>query len=210
MTLPNDSINVTPGSGIPIATHAISGKEYQGLILAGPSGHLTDSLPTYIAWANDVALAASKYHISILNASGSGKIVRCHKLFAVNIRVTAATGAMLRFNTYKITAHSGGTPVTPEKMDTDNANLPAEITVITGATSVTLGNILFGIPLTGEEIGATGNLALGTHVLQGLNLLFESERIQEIVLREGEGIAVRQITSNTAGTYGWLLIFTVE
>lgn len=210
MALPNDSVNVTPGSGVLVATHTIASKEYQTIIPAGPSGHLIDSLPTYLAWVNDIVFAANKYHISILNAAGSGKVVRCHKLFAVNLRVTAATGVMLRFDTFKITAHSGGTVVTPEKMDSDNTDLPAQITVRTGATSVTLGNRFFGLPMINEEIGATGTLAVGTHILQGLNLLFESERIQEIILRENEGLAVRQITSNTAGTYGWLLVFTVE
>lgn len=210
MTLPNDSINVTPGVGEVVATHIIGGKEYQVVILAGPSGHLTDSLDTHLAYADNVAFAGNKYHVSILNASGSGKIVKCHKIFAINLQVAGVTGVMVRFDVFKIIAHSGGTIVTPEKLDTIVDNLPAGITVRTGATSVTLGNKLFGLAITNEEIGATGQLITGTHVLQGLNLLFESPRIQELTLREGEGFAIRQITTSTVGSYGWILIFTVE
>lgn len=208
--LPNDSVSVTPGSGVNIATQTINSKEYQAVINAGCSGHLLDSKPSYIAWANDVAFAGSKYHISILNATGSGKIVRVIKLFAVNVMVASATGVGVRFDMHRISAHSGGTAISVEKMDTANDAPPAGVTVRTGATSVTLGNRLFGMPTTGEEVGATTNLNLGFHLMQGMNLLFEADRIQELVLREGEGFAVRQITSSTAGTYGWLMVYTLE
>lgn len=210
MALADTGVNVTPGTGATIATHTIDGKEYQVIQLAGPNGHIESTRDTYMAWVNDAAFAGSKYHISILNAAGSGKIVKVHKLFAVNVRVATVTGGMVRFDVHKITAHSGGTAITPEKLDTVNADLPAGVTVRTAATAVTLGNRIFGFAITGEEIGATMALNLGFHALAGLNLMFESERIQDMILREGEGVAVRQITSSTAGTYGWLMIFTVE
>jgi len=210
MALPDTGIGVTPGSGLNIATHLVGGKEYQVVQLAGAAGHIEASKPTYMAWVNDSAFAASKYHISIMNASGSGKLVRVIKLFAVNIRVASVTGGMVRFDVHKTTAHSGGTAITAEKLDTLNGNLPAQITLATAPTSVTLGNRIFGFAVTGEETGATMALNLGFTALAGLNLMFESDRIQELILREGQGVAVRQITSSTAGTYGWLMLFTVE
>lgn len=207
MSLPNDSILVTPGTGATVATHLIGGKEYQVVMVAGPSGHLQDSLPTYVAWANDVAHAQNKYHISILNPAASGKIVKVHKLFCVNLQAATATGVMERYDIFKITAHSAGTLITAEALDSTNATPSA--TVRTDAT-VTAGNKLFGFTTTNEEVGATGTLISGTHILAGLNLLFEGSRIQELTLRESEGLAAQQITSSTVGTFGWILVFTEE
>jgi hypothetical protein len=207
---PNDGVQVTSGTGVDLPTHLIDGKEYQVAMLAGPSGYLSNAKDTFMAWTNNSAFAANKYHISILNASGSGRVVRCHKLFAVNLQVAGVTGVMVRFDAFKITAHSGGTAITPEKFDTATADLPAQITVRTGATSVTLGNRVFGFTSTNEEVGATTQLNLGFSILQGTNLMFESDRTQELILRPGEGFAMRQITSSTVGSFGWLLVFTEE
>jgi hypothetical protein len=207
---PNDEVEVTPGTGVDLPTQLIAGKEYQVVMLAGPAGYLNNAKETYMAWANNSAFAANKYHISILNASGSGRVIKCHKLFAVNLQVSGVTGVGVRFDAFKITAHSGGTLITPESFDTANAALPAQITVRTGPTSVTLGNRLFGFTTTNEEVGATVQLNLGFSILQGLNLLYESDRTQELTLRPGEGFAMRQITSSTAGSFGWLLVFSEE
>jgi hypothetical protein len=205
---PNDGVQVTPGSGVDLPTHLIDGKEYQVVMHAGPDGYLANAKETYLAWANAVAFAANRYHISILNAAGSGRVIRLQKLFAVNLQVTGVTGVSIRFDAFRTTAHSGGTLITPEPFDTENVALPAQVTVRTAPTSVTLGNRLFGFTTTNEEVGATVNLNSGFSYLQGLNLIYESDRIQELILRPGEGFAMRQITSSTAGSFGWLLVFT--
>ena len=38
----------------------------------------------------------------------------------------------------------------------------------------------------------------------------EGEVLQEITLREGEGLLVKQITSSTVGSYGVLAVVTAE
>jgi hypothetical protein len=38
----------------------------------------------------------------------------------------------------------------------------------------------------------------------------ESTEMQELRLREGEGMTVKQITSSTVGSFAWLLAFTAE
>jgi hypothetical protein len=209
MGFPNDSTAITPGAGATIATHVVGGKKYQVVIPAGPGGHLENSLPTYIAYVDAVAFAQNKHHISILNASGSGKIVKLQKAFAINLQLAAVTGVGVRFETRRITAHSGGSSITPEKFDSDNADLPAGITIRTGPTSVTEGNLLFAQAVQNDEAGLTG--AFPTAWIQAMsNWLFESPRIQELTLREGQGITFKQITATTVGSFGWILIFTVE
>jgi hypothetical protein len=208
---PNDSVSITPGSGTTIAAHTVDGKTYPVIIPAGPNGHLTDSAPSYLAWANDVTTdnATNVSHISILNTT-TDKIVQLHKLFMVPLQTAAVTGIMLRFDALRITAHSAGTQITPEVLDSTNAALPAGVTVRTKAT-VTEGAQLFGWALSNDEIGATGAIVAGATILQGLNLMFESPRIQDFTLRQNEGLHIKQVTATSvAALFGYILIFTVK
>jgi len=208
---PNDSVSITPGSGTTIAAHTVAGKTYPVIIPAGPNGHLTDSAPSYLAWANDVTTdnATNVSHISILNTT-SDKIVQLHKLFMVPLQTAAVTGIMLRFDALRITAHSSGTQITPERLDSTNAALPAGVTVRTKAT-VTEGAQLFGWALSNDEIGATGAIVAGATILQGLNLMFESPRIQDFTLRQNEGLHIKQVTATSvAALFGYILLFTVK
>lgn len=211
MALPNDSIAITPGSGAVVAAHTINSKTYQVVIPAGPNGHLVDSTPTFVAWANDVSCdnTANVSHFSILNEEANS-IVQIHKLFAVNLNVTAITGIMLRFDIMRITAHSGGTTITPETMDSTNAALASGVTCRSKST-VTEGNRLFGYACTNDEVGVTGAVIAGTHALQGLNLVFESPRIQDLTLRQNQGLHVKQVTATSVGgIYGYICVFTVK
>jgi hypothetical protein len=64
--------------------------------------------------------------------------------------------------------------------------------------------------MTNDEIGATGAIIAGAVAFQGLNLLFESPRIQELTLRQGEGIHVKQVTATSVGGInGYICIFSV-
>jgi hypothetical protein len=211
MARPNDSIAITPGSGATVAANTIASKVYQVVIPAGPNGHLVDSAPTYIAWANDVTCdnTANVSHFSILNTE-STSLVQVHKLFAVNLQVAAIAGIMMRFDVHRITAHSDGTLITPEAADSTNAAIPAGVTCRTKAT-VTEGNRLFGYATTNDEIGTTGNVVAGSVLLQGLNLVFESPRIQDITLRQNQGLHIKQVTATSVGgLYGYICVFTVK
>jgi hypothetical protein len=207
--LPNDSFLQQPGaSGTALATHAVGGKEYPVVMRAGPSGHILDSLETWIGYADAVAYAANKQMISLLNASGSGKIVKVRKLFLVNLALAAVTGVAVRLDVKRITAHSAGTVITPQAMDSQNAVLPVGITLRTGST-VTEGALLFPITMANDEVGATQAFP-SSLLMQGFNWLFEHDATQDLVLREGEGLTVKNITSTTVGSLGIILLFTVE
>ena len=162
---------------------------------------------THYAFADAVAFAANKHHISILNAAGSGKVVKVRKIFPCDLQLAAATGVAVRFDFKRATAHSAGTLITPEKADSNNAALPAQITVRTGA-GVTEGNILWPYTCTNDEVGATQAFA-SAQLMQALNSVPDGNEIQELTLREGEGLTVKQITSTAVGSFGWLMVFTV-
>lgn len=131
MAKPNSSIAITPGSGAVVAAHEIDGKRYQVVIPAGPNGDLSDSSETWIAWANDVSFdnATNVSHFSILNGNTEGRILKLHKLFVIPVTITAITGIMIRFDVMRITDHSSGTDITPEKFDSANASLPSGIEI---------------------------------------------------------------------------------
>jgi hypothetical protein len=208
---PNDSVAITPGSGTTIAAHTVASKTYPVIIPAGPNGHLTDSAPSYLAWANDVATdnATNVSHFSLLNTT-SDKIVQLHKLFVVPLQTAAVTGIMLRFDANRITAHSGGTLITPEALDSTNAAVPAGVTLRTKAT-ITEGNRLFGWAVSNDEVGATGAIIAGAHILQGLNLMFDSPRIQDFTLRQNQGLHIKQVTATSvAALFGYICLFTVK
>lgn len=167
------------------------------------------ALPTYYALADNVALAANKHHLSIINATGSGKVVMVKKLFHINLQIASVTGVAARFDIKRTTAQSGGTAITPASMDSANPSLPAQITVSTGASSVSESTLLFPLVTQSDEVTAA-NTAVANYLQQGLNLILESTELQEVRLREGEGLTAKQITSTTVGTFAWLAAFTVD
>lgn len=167
------------------------------------------ALPTYYALADAVTFAANKQLISILNAAGSGKVVAIKKLFMINTQLSSVTGVAVRADVKRMTAHSGGTTITPTLCDSDNAALPAEITVRTGATSVTESSLLFPLTFTNDEAGATQAFP-STQLMAAFNWMPEGVETQETRLRPGEGLTVKQITSSTVGQFAWLMVFTVD
>jgi len=163
---------------------------------------------TWVAYADAVAFAANKHHLTLFNGAGSGVVVKAMKLFAVNLQSAAVTGVFVRFDIMRASASSAGTALTPVALNTANASLPAQVTVRTGAT-VTEGALLFPYISLNEEETATQALTKA-FLGQFESLLFEGIDVQPLTLREGEGVTVKQITSSTVGSFGWIVVFTVE
>lgn len=172
----------------------------QGLFLA--------ALETWVAYVDSVAFAQNKQHISIFNASGTGKVVKVRKLFAVDLQTGAVTGVVSRFDVKRITAAFAGTTATANPMDTNNAALPAGVTVRTNGT-VTEGNLLFPWITTSEEETQLQTLSKAMYQA-ATNMLIEGPEVQELTLREGQGLTVKQITNTIVGLFGWIVVFTVE
>lgn len=171
-------------------------------------GVFTAALPTYYAVADATAFTGSKTHFSIVNEAGSGVVIAIRKLFAVNVQTASVTGIALRMEARKLTAHSGGTAITPNTCDSANPALPAQITVKTGATP-TGTTLLYPFIITTEEETTSG--ALTKNMFQSMNSLQpEGPEQQEYRLREDEGFSVFQVTSSTVGSYAWFMVFTVE
>src|SRR4030065_1844554 len=95
MSLPNDSILVTPGVGATVATHNPGdGKKYQVVMIANSLGHLEDTNPSYSWWIPTAAVGASKLYGDIFNASGSGKKIKIRGIWCIVDSDTAVVGAL--------------------------------------------------------------------------------------------------------------------
>jgi hypothetical protein len=202
MAQANDSVNVTPGSGATIATHLAASKEYQVFMQANPDGHILGSLPTYSAWSTVLAASANLVYWHLFNASGSGKIIKVRKIF---IQPSQAVNA-LAAQTWRIAKTSavgttGNTAITVNKHDSADAALPAQVTA---ARSYTAGGTesatLFELPISVEETLPSVGLVPYQNILPT-----DGEAVTDIILREGEGLAVKNVTG---GSYSWSVLGT--
>lgn len=204
MTQANDSILVTPGLGATVATHLVGSKEYQAVVVAHSSGHIKGTIPTYSWWRPFLAGAASQRIIDLFNASGSGVDVKIRKLFLHHNQATVV-GVPHNFDVIHTTAvGTGGTVITGRLNDSADDAIPAQVTCRSVATGgATESYVRFGISVhTEETLPATGMAPM-------INWLAEGEDVGDIVLHEGQGILVKQITSSTVGVWGCWLVASI-
>src|SRR5215212_7214184 len=146
-------------------------------------------MPTYVATIPNTALGANKNHATLVNKVGSGKTVRILNIYATPALTAAIVGITVTLEVHGIAATnpSAGTVITIRKYDTGDPNLPAEIEARGGQ----------GVALTATP-QANWNLASGgvnneeTVAASSQQIIFNKEG-SALILREGEGILVRQL-----------------
>lgn len=167
-------------------------------------------MPTYYVLAESVAPALNKNMLTVTNASGSGLFLTMKKIFIINMQEVAVTGARVRMNAYRylgVTAHTG-TALTPEKPDSESANLPAQVTITTGSSiTAATSNIMFPLTFATDEALLT-QTSNSQQILAGFNWAVAGEEVQELRIREGEGFGIRNMTNTTVGSLSFLLVFT--
>jgi hypothetical protein len=157
---------------------------------------------TYVA---EIALAGAnnKDMVSIFNPTGSGKIVRIHKAWAV---VPSSSGAtvIIPFELRNATGVTTGTIVTAKGLDSNN---PAAVAVVrqapTGITDHSSPLFWTWIEQINTAQGGTENMS---HALHNSSAVSDT---QPVTLRESEGLYLRQIASNTS-TFRMGFLWTEE
>lgn len=220
MTLANDSILVTPGSGASVATHLVASKEHQVVIQSDASGHLIGTLPSYYYTTPSAAVGASKLYFDLFNAAGSGKIIDVRGIWMIPKTDVAVVGALgVRVDLYRTSAvGTGGTAnayksATPDvaggnitPLDTLNAALPAQITARWLPTAgATIAEWLIASYSMGEETATSM-----AYMTQYQNILPALTFGQKLALNEGQGILMKQGTIAATGSMGFLVAFTLE
>lgn len=218
--LANDSVLVTPGAGATIATHLVSAKEYQVVMLADAQGQVHGSLDSYM-WATPLAtVGADKLYADLFNATGSGKLIDIRGVWAIPKTDVVVAGALgIRLDLYRTSAvGTGGTAAAYRSatrdvaggninpFDTNNAALPVQITARHLPTGgATIDDWLFPTYSLGEE-AATSQ----AYMSQYQNLIPVLTVGQKLVLRETQGLLVKQGAVAATGNIHLLIVFTVE
>lgn len=216
MSLPNDSIAVTPGTGATVATQLVSAKEYQVVMLAMPDGHLTGTLPQYRLICPSQAVGANKVFLDLFNATGSGVSLRILSAFCYVDNDTAVTGTLgVEVDLTRTTAVGTGgtaatsngtslTAITLSTMDTNNPALSASITARSSPTGgATAGALLGQRWVFTEETSAPSGIA-GT-----LGAEFIRNEGADLIVRENSGLRFVQGTVASVGNLSFEITFEV-
>jgi len=214
MSLPNDSILVTPGSGATVPTHLVSAKEYEVIMNADEFGHILGSRDTYVYnIPSQVHVAvANTVHWDLFNADAA-LLVRVISIRQLPNITTAVTGAAFDWKLARTTAiGTSGVAQTAWLPDLSQTSLDADITCRSKPTGgATEGVILMNYTIHSEETNA-GTIILAS--LGGLELIPQAiappNNEHGILLRQNQGLRCVQITNSAAGNTGWLIVFTVE
>lgn len=165
--------------------------------------------PTYYVWVVATACATNKYFWASRNNSATN-VIKLRKLFLCNATTTAVTGTPIQFDITRSTTIVGGALTSPNPMDTNDGTLTAaNFTSVSGPSSVTQGVTLYSWYTNNDEIGVTNAFPTAT-IQAGISLSPEGNEIKELVLRNGEGVCVKQITNSAVGQYALLAVITVE
>jgi hypothetical protein len=217
MSLPNDSITVTPGAGATVATHSAASKEYQVVMVADDSGHIQQTVPTYTWWIPNQVVGANKLYGDLFNATGSGKVLEVRGLWAIPKSDVAVTGTLaVGIGLYRTSAvgtggtahtYNGGTSQTSHVItpwDTNNAALPSQVTARQAPTGgATVSAFYWEQYLFTEETNAA------TYYGPFINLIPVGTMNQRITLNEGQGFLIKQGSVASAGNMSFLTLFTL-
>lgn len=158
---------------------------------------------TYHVSVRESAAGASKRHLVLFNAVGSGKTLKVYRVQAAPAPAAAVTGQQLALSVVRITtAPTGGSSATINKASTGNANVPNQVTATVGATGgATEEASAFGLAtVSGEETASA--------VAQDL-YRFQIDGTQPLTCAEGEGVLVKQGTLAGAGAASVAITFTL-
>lgn len=147
---------------------------------------------TWRSTAQAVTFGTNKDMLDVLNATGSGRVVRVYRAFQFNNFVSAITGVIFTMTLRRISAATSGTTVTPVAHDTNNTTLAAQITSGHNRT-LTLVSLLRQYNFVNEEPVVAGTTQANWLTLipfcEVWNAGYADTNIQPIVCREAQGFA---------------------
>jgi hypothetical protein len=155
---------------------------------------------SYVFQSGFSALAQNKIFFDLFNAAGSGKTVYVRQIFSQK-NFAAVTGVPFQMDIVRTsTVGTGGTALSLVPVQISSPSAPAEITArhapSGGATQSAVIRSLF---FHSEE---TNQAAQSQEALPLL--------AQNLIIEPGEGIAFKQITATTAGTYNVWVFITIR
>lgn len=167
---------------------------------------------TFVAQAIGASIGNNKSMLSILNAAGSGVVLRLSKLFLVNTQNSSVTGINAEFRLFRATGHSAGTTITPLPHDTADS-LNSGITARTGATIAGEAASPLYRWLWGSDEWNTGPLDQDglDHAFQTLIPLYDAKPGERsLTIRAGQALTLKQVVNSSNGTFDVIAVFTED
>ena len=209
MTVANDSILVTPGSGATVATHLANSKEHQVVMLATDSGIIYGSEETYVySTGNSANVAAARTtHVDLFNATGSGKIIDVWAIYIIPT-LAAVTGVGLTWEiAWSSTVGTGGTVKAATVMDQSNAAVSANVTCRSKPTGgATIGNVITFPNTSSEETSSYATMAANLNHLDWI--AGGAGPLQPLTIRQNQGIKIDQTTNSSVGSTNIIIVTT--
>jgi len=175
---------------------------------------------TWFATFPDVAIGtANKSHADLWNPSGSGRVIRVYKIYALNnYRATGINAGMNLYHIARITALTvAGTVVTPVRADTSLENWAATSCTAHYASTVTEGAVFRRFIRSSDDVGMRtvtqfnywGSIHEMAKVWDtGCN---DDAVLQPIVIREDSGIHIKYLSGkDSTGTLTVVMEFTTD
>lgn len=201
-----DQLNVSGGTYIARQVVIASSLSISGNLQA-VSGLDFQELPTYVFGTGGTSAGPLNTDLfDLFNATGSNKILRLSNMYVYNAPSAAITGNVVTVECYKTsTVGTGGTVLSSTKLDSNDSNLPSQVTARlkpTGGAASSTG-VVFGTSIYTEETANT----------VGQSKLYENpgfNNSKRFTLRENEGIKARIGPLTGVGVIGLICEFTLE
>lgn len=167
--------------------------------------------PAFYAVFDRIAPAANKYMATLFNTSATN-IVQVLSVYRLNWQISDVTDADLEQYMARITARTAGTSVAIRSEDTLDA-VTAGVLADTDSTGVTETNIRIRFFSSNESPAAllSGDdydvPAFHSYFVEA-GVIYKSNGTKGIILRQNEGISIRNVTASTAGTVSYIIEFT--
>ena len=168
---------------------------------------------TFRAVGSGITFASSKHMLSLFNGSGSGAVLSVYRIWVLNNQTSAVTGVFTTLEVRRSTAQSGGTSVTPIKMDTNSSNLAAQVLCAHNATVTAASTDVFTrIGWSNDEAAVTSatndELECIPALMEILSAGIGNSALEPVVCRETYGITLFHGGSTAVGNMDIVFEFT--
>lgn len=169
--------------------------------------------PIFYTVFDRIAPAADKYMAMLFNTSASN-VLMVERILKFNWHITPVITAVNQEQYIaRITAFAGGATVTIRSADILNA-IPVGADARSGVTPVTEAHIIRRFMYGQDEVMAPGNVpeipAYPAYMLGGEegNVIWSRRpQTKGLILRQNEGVAIRNVTASTNGTCSYVIEF---
>jgi len=165
---------------------------------------------SFTVLAKDVLFAQNKCMISVWNTDATVKL-KVYRAWVLNNQINPVTGVLTNLEIRKLTAHSGGTPLTPTPHDS-TVSLPANISAATNASVTTTTLYRRILWSTDEPITTATAMSLDEfEIIMPLNCVwsqgYNDTGVDPLIFNQNEGFGIVN-TGAFVGQADLMLCFT--